>query len=108
MVSPRLRFGLVLKFTHTKLGHDLGFLDSVSSLLWRNGLALIKDENGRVLLDGSQDICAFEHEQNHLAARKLSDPWMQLAAAVHLVNDRQALDKLLKQHPEAAVGIGKQ
>ena len=37
---------------------------------------------------------------------KLTDPWARLAAAYHLLGDRQALDKLLKHHPAAAAGVG--
>jgi len=35
---------------------------------------------------------------------KLTDPWAKLAAAYQLLGDRQALDTLVKHHPEAASG----
>ena len=37
---------------------------------------------------------------------KLADPWAKLAAAYHLVENRQALDALLERHGAAAAGIG--
>ena len=36
----------------------------------------------------------------------MTDPWFKLAAAYDAIGDRKALDKLVKDHPEAAVGIG--
>jgi WD40 repeat protein/serine/threonine protein kinase/tetratricopeptide (TPR) repeat protein len=44
--------------------------------------------------------------RNRLAAMQLSDPWVRLAAAYHLFGDQPALEKLVKQHPAAAAGIG--
>ena len=40
------------------------------------------------------------------AAMQLTDPWAKLAAAYHVLGDQQALDRLVKHHPEAAVGVG--
>ena len=34
------------------------------------------------------------------------DPWLKLAAAYQVIGDQQALDRLLKHHPEAASVIG--
>jgi len=44
--------------------------------------------------------------QQRLTVMKTADPWGRLAAAYHVKSDQPALDKLLKQHPEAAAGIG--
>ncbi len=64
------------------------------------------DENlGRFRLSISEDPQAFEQEKIRLAALKITDPWVKLAAAYHLLDDQPAVEKLLQDHPEAAVGI---
>ena len=57
---------------------------------------------GRFRLSVSGDSAAFAR----FAARQLTDPWAKLAAAYHVLGDRQALDTLLKHHPQAAAGLG--
>ena len=57
---------------------------------------------GRFRLSVSGDSAAFAR----FAAMQLTDPWAKLAAAYHVIGDRQALDTLLKHHRQAAVGIG--
>ncbi len=36
----------------------------------------------------------------------ISNPWLKLAAAYHLLGDQQAIDALVKHHPAALAGIG--
>jgi tetratricopeptide (TPR) repeat protein len=36
----------------------------------------------------------------------IQEPWQKLAAAYHRLGDQQALDTLVKHHPEAVVGVG--
>ena len=57
---------------------------------------------GRFRLSVSGDSAAFAR----FAAMQLTDPWAKLAAAYHVIGDRQALDGLVKRHPQAAFGIG--
>jgi tetratricopeptide (TPR) repeat protein len=57
---------------------------------------------GRFRLSASGDSAAFAR----FAAMQLTDPWAKLAAAYHVIGDRQALDTLLKHHPQAAAGLG--
>jgi tetratricopeptide (TPR) repeat protein len=61
---------------------------------------------GRFRLSVSDDPAAFERERKRVAAMKIGDPWLKLAAAYHLLGDQLALDKLLEHHPKAASGIG--
>jgi serine/threonine protein kinase/Tfp pilus assembly protein PilF len=61
---------------------------------------------GRFRLSVSGDPAVFARERYCFAARKLTDPWARLAVAYHIVGDRQAVDKFVRQHPAAAVGIG--
>jgi WD40 repeat protein/serine/threonine protein kinase/tetratricopeptide (TPR) repeat protein len=44
--------------------------------------------------------------RNRLAIAQISDPWTRLAAGYHVCGDQPALEKLIKQHPAAAAGIG--
>jgi tetratricopeptide (TPR) repeat protein len=44
-------------------------------------------------------------EKQHFVALKLDDPWARLAAAYHLIGDPQALERLLKHHPAAGLGV---
>jgi WD40 repeat protein/predicted Ser/Thr protein kinase len=65
------------------------------------------DQNlGRFRISVSSDPAAFNNEAKRLAAIKLTDPWAKLAAVYLVVGDQQALDTLLKDHPEAASGVG--
>ena len=57
---------------------------------------------GRFRLSVSGDSAALAR----FAARQLTDPWAKLAAAYHVMGDRQALDRLVKHRPQAAVGLG--
>jgi tetratricopeptide (TPR) repeat protein len=41
-----------------------------------------------------------------IAAEVADDPWLKLAASYKVIGDQQALDKVLKHHPEAASAIG--
>jgi serine/threonine protein kinase len=61
---------------------------------------------GRFRLSVSGDPAIFVRERNRFAARNITDPWARLAAVWHILGDQQALDRLLKQHPGAAAGIG--
>ncbi|MFI5458149.1 MAG: tetratricopeptide repeat protein [Isosphaerales bacterium] len=54
----------------------------------------------------TDDPVAFEHESERLAAMKLTDPWVKLAAAYLVIGDQKALDKLVKRHPAAAAALG--
>jgi WD40 repeat protein len=63
---------------------------------------------GRFRLSVSPDATMFVRERHRAAAVKLADPWAKLAAAYHLLGDRQALDSLLKHHPAAGAAIGDQ
>jgi WD40 repeat protein/tetratricopeptide (TPR) repeat protein len=47
-----------------------------------------------------------DREKRRLAAVNVGAPWAKLAAAYHVIGDQPALDRLLKQHPAAAAGIG--
>jgi WD40 repeat protein len=60
---------------------------------------------GRFRLSASGDPAIFERERKHVAARKITDPWAMLATAYHLNGDQQALDTLVKRHPEAASAV---
>ena len=51
------------------------------------------------------DPAVFARERDRFYATKLTDPWAKLAAAYHVLGDQQALDSLLKHHPEAASRI---
>jgi tetratricopeptide (TPR) repeat protein len=62
----------------------------------------IGENLGRFRLSVSRDSAAFAR----FAAMQLTDPWAKLAAAYHVIGDQQALDTLLKHHPQAAAGIG--
>ena len=61
---------------------------------------------GRFRLSVSTDADSFRRERRRLAGTKMTDPWFKLAAAYDAIGDRKALDNLVKNHPEAAVGIG--
>jgi WD40 repeat protein len=61
---------------------------------------------GRFRLLASGDAEIFDREQQRFAAMQLTDPWARLAAAYRLTGNHKALDTLLKQRPEAAVGVG--
>lgn len=60
---------------------------------------------GRFRLLVSDDPDAYANAEKCFAAMKIDDPLAKLAAAYHLIGDQQALGKLLKIHPQAAVGI---
>jgi tetratricopeptide (TPR) repeat protein len=61
---------------------------------------------GRFRLSVSSDPATFERDQKRYGALKVSEPWAKLAAAYHVVGDQSALDRLLRSHPTAAIGIG--
>jgi tetratricopeptide (TPR) repeat protein len=61
---------------------------------------------GRFRLSVSTDAGAFDREKARLAAMTLTDPWPKLAAAYHVLGDRQAIDELVKGHTSAATGVG--
>jgi hypothetical protein len=61
---------------------------------------------GHFRLSVSDDPGAYANAENRLAAMKIADPWAKLAAVYFLRGNRQAHDKLLEQHPQAAAGIG--
>jgi serine/threonine protein kinase/Flp pilus assembly protein TadD len=61
---------------------------------------------GRFRLSVSADANAFDRERCRLAILKATDPWIKLGAAYHMIGDQQTVDKLVKQHPAAAAGIG--
>jgi tetratricopeptide (TPR) repeat protein len=61
---------------------------------------------GHFRLAVSSHPAALDWEKKRFAAMQLTDPWARLAAAYHLLRDPQALDKSLRHHPAAAVGIG--
>jgi hypothetical protein len=44
--------------------------------------------------------------EERLTAMKIADPWARLAAAYHVIGDQPALERLVKDHPAAASGIG--
>jgi tetratricopeptide (TPR) repeat protein len=61
---------------------------------------------GHFRLSVSGDSAILPREQKRFAAMKVTDPWAKLATVYHVIGDQQALDKLLKHHPAAAVAIG--
>jgi tetratricopeptide (TPR) repeat protein len=61
---------------------------------------------GHFRLSVSGDAAALDRTKKRLAPMKLTDPWVKLAAAYHVLGDQQALGKLLKHHSVAAAGIG--
>jgi tetratricopeptide (TPR) repeat protein len=65
-----------------------------------------RENLGRFRLSVSSDPAALDRTKIHFAALKVTDPWVKLAAAYHGIGDQQALDRLLKNHPQAASGIG--
>jgi tetratricopeptide (TPR) repeat protein len=78
-----------------------------TALIFEMQFGGVGEENlGRFRLSVSSDPTAFQREQKRFAAMQLTDPWAKLAAAYNLLRDRQALDRLPKRHPAAAVGIG--
>jgi tetratricopeptide (TPR) repeat protein len=54
----------------------------------------------------SEPTIAARKRRHRVAAMKLADPWARLAAAYHVMGDEPALASLLKDHPEAAAGLG--
>jgi WD40 repeat protein/tetratricopeptide (TPR) repeat protein len=62
----------------------------------------IGENLGRFRLSVSRDSAAFAR----FAAMQVTDPWAKLAAAYYVIGDQQALDTLLKHHPQAAAGLG--
>jgi tetratricopeptide (TPR) repeat protein len=65
------------------------------------------DQNlGRFRVSVSSDPAAFERELTHFTAMKQTDPWQKLAAAYYFIGDHQALETLVKHHPEAASALG--
>jgi tetratricopeptide (TPR) repeat protein len=52
------------------------------------------------------DPSALRHRLAAMRIAPDADPWEQLAAAYHAIGDQPAVDKLLKEHPAAVVGIG--
>jgi tetratricopeptide (TPR) repeat protein len=61
---------------------------------------------GRFRLSVTDAPKAYQSEDQRLQALKVIDPWARLAAAIYLLGDQQALDRLLAHHPAAAAGIG--
>jgi WD40 repeat protein/serine/threonine protein kinase/tetratricopeptide (TPR) repeat protein len=59
---------------------------------------------GELLL--SRDAKSDAGKRHRLVAIKLTDPWARLAAAYQILGEQPVLDRLLKQHPAAAAGIG--
>jgi tetratricopeptide (TPR) repeat protein len=60
---------------------------------------------GRFRLSVSDDPDLFDREEKRLAALKLTDPWVRLAAAYSLMNDQQSLDRLIQTVPSVEAGI---
>jgi serine/threonine protein kinase/WD40 repeat protein/tetratricopeptide (TPR) repeat protein len=56
------------------------------------------------LLDSGEPTLHAD-ERGRLELRKLIDPWARLAAAFHMMGNKNALDRVLKHHPNAEVGI---
>ena len=65
-----------------------------------------RENLGCFRLSVSSDSAALGRERNRFAVWSFTDPWQELAAAYHILGDKQALDNLLKHHPAAAAGIG--
>ena len=61
---------------------------------------------GRFRLSVSDDPTAFGREQRRFAALKLANPWEKLAGAYHFIEDVSAVERVLKEHPGAASGVG--
>ena len=61
---------------------------------------------GRFRLSARGAPATFDRERERFAAMKITDPWAKLAATYHVIGDQSALDRLLKNHPAAASGIG--
>jgi WD40 repeat protein/tetratricopeptide (TPR) repeat protein len=61
---------------------------------------------GRFRLSVNTDPNALAVAQNNHALRTHPDPWVSLAAAHRLRNDQQAVDLIVKTHPQSAAAIG--
>jgi WD40 repeat protein/tetratricopeptide (TPR) repeat protein len=67
---------------------------------------LVAAELAQVLLDKHGKETTKEDQKKRLAFLKIADPWAKLAVAYHVIDDQQALETLVKSHPEAASGVG--
>lgn len=65
-----------------------------------------KHQLGRFRLQATDDPTLFDREKKRLVAMKLNDPWAKLAVLYTMYEDQPALDRLLKAHPSAALGVG--
>jgi WD40 repeat protein/tetratricopeptide (TPR) repeat protein len=61
---------------------------------------------GRFRLSVSEDPASLGREAKLLAARKLTDPWQNLAAAYRIKGDQRAIDELVERRPKLAGPIG--
>jgi tetratricopeptide (TPR) repeat protein len=61
---------------------------------------------GRFRLSVCGDPGSLQQVESRFAVGKVADPWARLAAAYHVLGDKQALDNVVKHHPEAAAGVG--
>lgn len=64
----------------------------------------------RFRLSTATDAAAWERSPRpdpmQIAALRSTDHWTRLAAAYHCAGNQDAIDKLLKRHPESALAIG--
>jgi hypothetical protein len=61
---------------------------------------------GRFRLSITGDPTTLDWEQKRLAASKLTDPWLRLAAAYQIEGDQRAIDQLVARRPTLAGPIG--
>jgi tetratricopeptide (TPR) repeat protein len=58
----------------------------------------------RVSVTSDPQDLSWEDKRANVVA--ISNPWLKLAVAYHVIGDQKALDALIKHHPAAAAGIG--
>jgi WD40 repeat protein/serine/threonine protein kinase/tetratricopeptide (TPR) repeat protein len=66
----------------------------------------LRENLGCFRLSVSSDPAALGRERKRFAVWSFADPWQQLAAAYHILGEKQAFDNVLKRHPSAAAVIG--
>ncbi|HQU42149.1 MAG TPA: PDZ domain-containing protein, partial [Pirellulales bacterium] len=56
-------------------------------------------------VEAKSDLGAYQ-ERERLAASKIADPWLMLAAAYRIQNDQAAVDQLVERRPQIAGAVG--
>jgi tetratricopeptide (TPR) repeat protein len=71
--------------------------------------SIAASELADLLLESGPSVNEAPHlrdpEKCRIAARQIADPWARLAAAHHILGEEAQLQKLMAEHPLAAVGV---